>query len=255
MKLNIAYLYQENLDLYGDNGNIEVLKYRAEKRGILVNILKIGIKTKVTPTTFKNINFVFMGGGPDSGQKDIYNDLLENKAPYLKEYVEKGGAGLFICGAYQLFGNYYKTADGAVLEGAHIFDLYTEQPGDNLPRCVGNAVAKLSRTITEDPYFISNNYIGDFIVGFENHGGRTFLGDRLIPLAEVARGHGNNSQDGHEGLHYNNTIGTYFHGPVLARNPHLADYLIAKSLGIEVLSKLDDYLITSAHGTALKIQN
>jgi len=204
---------------------------------------------------FRNTNIVFMGGGPDSGQKDIYKDLLKNKAPYLQEYIEKGGVGLFICGSYQLLGNYYKTADGTILEGAQIFDLYTEQPGMGVPRCIGNTVAKLSNSILDDPIFRNNNYIGDYIVGFENHGGRTFLNEKSKPFAHILKGHGNNSEDGYEGLLYNNSIGTYFHGPILAKNPHLADYLIAKSLKLDKLEKLDDYLITSAHNTALKLKS
>jgi len=255
MKLNITYIYPENLNLYGDTGNVEILKYRAQKRDISVNITTIGIKDLINKNTFKNTDIIFMGGGPDSGQKDIYKDLIKNKASYLKDYIENGGCGLFICGSYQLLGNYYRTADGSSLEGAHIFDLYTEQPDDNAPRCIGNTVAKLSSTILEDPYFKNNNYIGDLIVGFENHGGRTYLAEDSVPFAEIIKGFGNNAQDGYEGIHHKNAIGTYFHGPILSKNPHIADYLISKSLGIEKLQKLDDYLITSAHNTALRLRS
>ena len=253
LKLNIAYLYQENLDLYGDTGNIEVLKYRAEQRGIKVTITNIGLDTKVSAHTFKNIDIVFMGGGPDSGQKDIYMDLIKNKGKYIKDYIEKGGVGLFICGSYQLFGKYYKAADGSILEGLTIFPVYTEHYGNKVTRCIGNVVAELESTVTEDIIFKTNNHIGNYIVGFENHGGRTFLEDIALPFARIIKGNGNNSQDGYEGVIYKNCIGTYFHGPILSKNPHLADYLIAKSLGIEKLTKLDDYIVTAAHNNALKL--
>lgn len=254
MKLNIAYLYQEKLDLYGDTGNIEVLKYRAEKRGIKVTVVNIGLSTPVKANTFKDIHIVFMGGGPDSGQKDVYQDLVKNKGSFLRDYIEKGGVGLFICGSYQLLGNYYKASDDSILQGLGIFNVYTEHYGAKVPRCIGNVVAELSTDITEDPYFKNNNYMGNYIVGFENHGGRTFLEDKALPFASVLKGNGNNAEDIYEGVIYKNAIGTYFHGPMLTKNPHLADFLIAKSLGIEKLIKLDDYIITAAHNNALKLK-
>jgi len=254
MKLNIAYLYQEKLDLYGDTGNIEVLKSRAEKRGIKVNVVNIGLSTPVKANTFKDIHIVFMGGGPDSGQKDVYQDLVKNKGSFLRDYIEKGGVGLFICGSYQLLGNYYKASDNSILQGLGIFNVYTEHYGAKVPRCIGNVVAELSTDITEDPYFKNNNYMGNYIVGFENHGGRTFLEDKALPFASVLKGNGNNAEDIYEGVIYKNAIGTYFHGPILTKNPHLADFLIAKSLGVEKLIKLDDYIITAAHNNALKLK-
>lgn len=254
MKLNIAYLYQEHLNLYGDTGNVEILKFRADARNISANVLNIGVNDKINSSFFKKINILFMGGGPDAGQKDIYKDLLKNKAPYIKDFIENDGVSLFICGSYQLLGNYYKAEDASVLEGARILDLYTEQPGKGVQRCIGNTVAKLNDTILNDPVFQNNNYIGDLIVGFENHGGRTFLSERSIPFAQVLKGYGNNGDDFFEGIHYHNSIGTYFHGPILAKNPHLADYLISKSLGLDKLEKLDDYLSTSAHNTALRLR-
>jgi len=254
VKLNIAYFYQEKLDLYGDTGNIEVLKYRAEQRGIKTNIINIGLDTKIKSSTLKGVDIVFMGGGPDSGQKDIYQDLVKNKGEYLKDYIANDGVGLFICGSYQLLGKYYKAADHSILEGLNIFNMYTEHYGTQVSRCIGNVVAELSGALTEDIYFKNNNYIGNIIVGFENHGGRTFLEETTVPFATVLKGYGNNAEDGYEGILHKNSIGTYFHGPILSKNPHLADFLIAKSLGIEKLIKLDDYIITAAHNNALKIK-
>ena len=252
MNLKIAYFYQEELNLYGDTGNVEILKYRAEARGFDVEVVYITSTTGVTSSILKDINIVFMGGGPDSGQKDMYQDLLENKGPYLKDYIEKGGVALFICGSYQLLGNYYQSADGSHLQGLEIFDLYTQHFGHDKPRCVGNTVCKLSETILKDSVFKSVNTVGDTIVGFENHGGRTYLGNNTQPFANVLRGFGNNGEDKTEGVHHKNAIGTYFHGPILSKNPHIADYLIAKSLKLDNLIEIDNSLIASTHSALLK---
>ena len=170
------------------------------------------------------------------------------------DYVEKGGVGLYVCGSYQLLGRYYKAADGTSLQGLEIFDLYTESFGKKKPRCIGNTVARLSESILEDPVFKNINRVGEKIVGFENHGGRTYIANIENCFAKVEIGHGNNSEDYSEGYLHKNSIGTYFHGPVLARNPHLADYLIAKSLGVESLENLDDSLILAAHNASMNLK-
>jgi len=253
-KLTIGYLYKKHLNLYGDNGNIEVLVQRALRRGFEVEVLEIEQDTLVSSDLFKNVNLVFMGGGPDSGQRDVYEDLVKNKGDFLKEYIGNGGVGLYICGAYQLLGHFYEAADGSRLDGLGVFDLYTEHFGKKIPRCIGNTVAKFSRRILEDPVFKSINSLDDFIVGFENHGGRTFLKQKEESFASMVRGSGNNSKDKTEGCLFNNSIGTYFHGPILSKNPHLADYLIAKSLGIDSLQKLDDSLIIATHTASMKLK-
>jgi CobQ-like glutamine amidotransferase family enzyme len=237
-KLVIAYLYPDLLNLYGDNGNVEILSYRARKRGFDV---------EVSENITKKTNLVFMGGGPDESQRKMYKDLIENKGKHLKDYIENNGVGLFICGSYQLLGNYYKSSDGSVLKGLGVFDLYTKHSGNKEPRCVGNTFARLSEDILKDPFFVPNNMIGKTLVGFENHGGRTFLDEKEKPFAKIVKGHGNNSKDKTEGVLHKNSIGTYFHGPLLSRNPHLADFLIAKALGIYKLERLNDDLIVAAH--------
>ena len=248
MKLTIGYFYKDLLNLYGDNGNVEILLYRAKKRGFDTELVNISIDTKITTELVKDINLVFMGGGPDSSQKSMYKDLLDSKKPFLKDYIDSGGVGLYVCGSYQLLGKYYKAADGTTLEGLSIFDLYTQHFGNQEKRCIGNTVAKL---LINDPLLEGTP---STIVGFENHGGRTFLGKGANSFAKIIKGHGNNSQDGTEGVHYKNSIGTYFHGPILARNPHLADYLIAKSLKLDTIKPLDDSLAYSAHTASLKLK-
>jgi len=241
MKLRIGYFYPTLLNLYGDDGNVQILKYRAEKRGIEVEVSKVGLSTDLTGAEF---DLIFMGGGPDSSQKDVYKDLVEEKGKFLREHIEAGKAGLYICGSYQLLGNYYKSADGSMLDGLGIFDLHTINPGRKKPRCIGNVVCE-------------SGVVGE-LVGFENHGGRTYLGPKVESLAKIVRGHGNNSEDGTEGVHYKNSIGTYLHGPVLARNPHLADYLIVKAVeaqGLKTpLAQLDDTFAQAAHTASRKLK-
>jgi len=253
-ELKIAYFYPKLLNLYGDNGNVEILVARAKRRGFSVQVIHVDHSVKLDSHLMKSVNLVFMGGGPDSGQKLVYDDLKNVKGSVIQEYIENNGVGLYICGAYQLLGNYYKAADGSIIEGLEIFDLYTESFGNQKPRCIGNTVATLSTYITEDPLFKNISDLGDKIVGFENHGGRTYLKNKFEGLAKVEMGHGNNSEDKIEGILHKNSIGTYFHGPFLARNPHIADYLIAKALQLDRLSKLTDHLIRAAHTASLKLK-
>ena len=252
-KLVIGYFYPGQLNLYGDRGNVEILCSRAAKREIEVEVLEIGVDTDLSAETMQRINLVFMGGGPDSGQVQVYDDLIKNKAPFLKDFVEGGGVGLYVCGSYQLLGEYYKPAEGSVLEGLGVFGLYTQHFGNDRPRCVGNVVCEINPTLLEDDVFKAVNRVGSTLVGFENHGGRTYL-NKCTPLAKIVVGHGNNSEDGTEGAHYKNSVGTYLHGPILSKNPHLADFLIAKASGCDDLPSLDDFLVISAHTASKKLK-
>lgn len=252
MKLTIGYFYPELLNLYGDHGNVEILVSRARARGIETEVIEISTRTQLDPPTMDRVNLLFMGGGPDAAQEEMYTDLVSQKAPFLKKYVEDGGVSLLICGSYQLFGHYYQDANGDKLEGLGVLDLYTQHFGKDKPRCIGNVVARMTDELRGEmePF----NKMGDTLVGFENHGGRTYLGDGLQPFASVERGHGNNSESGQEGARYKNTFGTYLHGPILSKNPHFADYLIAKAIGATELQRLDDALIAAAHEQAKKLK-
>lgn len=254
MKLTIGYFYPNLLNLYGDHGNVDILCYRARMRGITVEVMKINEETVLTDEMMKECNLIFMGGGPDAAQETMYRDLIEQKGYFLKKYVHDGGVGLLICGSYQLFGQYYIDADGKQLDGLGIFDITTRHFGKAKKRCIGNVVATLDSAITTDPVFQSISPSLSKIVGFENHGGRTYLGKDISPFAQVVKGYGNNGEDRLEGIFYNNIIGTYFHGPLLSKNWHIADFLIAKALQRDTLDPIDDTLVQKAFDVALRIK-
>lgn len=228
-ELKILYLYPDILELYGDFGNIQVLKYRLEKRGIhaIVEPYSIGD----TPPDFNNYDLVFAGGGADQEQGILAEDLIKYK-DNIKEAVENGVFFLLICGAYQLFGKYYKGVEGNIIPGLEVFDYYTEAKADRKQRCIGNIVIQADLNGQETK-----------IIGFENHGGQTFNID--TPFGEVLYGNGNKFEDSKEGFFSENIIATYLHGPLLSKNPVLADYIIRHCLerkygkSIE-LEELDD---------------
>ena len=252
MKLHIAYFYPKLLNLYGDTGNVEILAHRAKARNIDVEVTTIGVDTSLSPSLLDSVNFVFMGGGPDSSQKNLHQDLIGNKADFITDYIHNGGAGLYICGAYQLLGKYYKSSDGTEILGVGALNFYTEHFGTHKQRCVGNITCTFEKALKSE---ITKNYphAPHTLVGFENHGGRTyFLSNELHPLATVKNGFGNNGEDKTEGTLYKNSVGTYLHGPILSKNPHLADLLIQKSLNIESLEPLSvDRYIWIAHKKAV----
>lgn len=235
-QLTIGWLYPELMSTYGDRGNIIVLTKRCLWRGIDVEIkhLDVGFST----TELKKCDLLFMGGAQDQQQKIVSDDLAQAKVKTLKQMIDSGIPGLYICGAYQFLGKYYKEADGTTIPGLSIFDLYTENPGASHPRLIGN--------------MIFDTDIAGKIVGFENHGGRTYLGEKIKPFGKIIKGFGNNGEDGTEGAVYKNSFGTYSHGPILPKNPSLADYLIQTALEKKYkkkikLADLDDALETKAH--------
>lgn len=218
-KLVIGWLYPDLMSTYGDRGNIIILQKRCEWRNIRVYIKKISLETK--NIKIQSCDLLFMGGAQDRQQEIVNKNLIENKGKYLKKAIENNIPGLFICGAYQFLGKYYKAADGAVIKGLSVFDLYTEHPGGNVKRLIGDIIIKIRNSKLE---------ISNYIVGFENHGGRTYIGKNIEPLGKAIRGFGNNGEDNKEGVIYKNSIGTYLHGPILSKNPEIADWLIKKAL-------------------------
>lgn len=223
MKVTIGHLYPDLLNLYGDRGNIQCMMKRCEWRGIEAETLEFGLEDDID---FSKLDIVLLGGGSDREQMLVCQRLQEIQQDF-KEYVEDNGVVLAVCGGYQLLGNYYQTDEGRI-EGLHLVDLYTVQkPG----RLIDNIILKSE--LFETP-----------IVGFENHGGRTNIGQNM-PLGKVLYGSGNDGESGYEGIVYKNVIGTYLHGPLLPKNPHVCDWLIKKALkrryGQEIsLAPLDD---------------
>lgn len=224
MEINICHLYPDLLNVYGDVGNILILKYRCEQRGIKVNIHNVSLGDDFSPEKY---DIVFFGGGQDYEQSIVSKDLSEKKRDALKDYIESNKVLLAICGGYQLLGKYYTTPQGEKLPGLSILDLYTEAGS---VRFIGNTVIK-------------NEETSDTYVGFENHSGRTYIGN-LKPLGKVISGYGNNGEDGYEGCIYKNTYCTYFHGSFLSKNPEMADTLIKKALDLKYnhikITPLDD---------------
>ena len=194
-ELKILYLYPDILELYGDYGNIQVLKYRLEKRGFKAIITPYTIGDK-TPN-FKDFDIVFAGGGADQEQSILAKDLIKYK-DNIKEAIENKVFFLLICGAYQLFGKYYKDVDGNTIDGLDIFPYYTEAINDRKKRCIGNIIIDVT---------LNGNKTK--VIGFENHGGQTF--DIDTPFGEVLFGNGNKFGDKNEGFFLENVIATYLH--------------------------------------------
>ena len=208
MKLKILHLYPKEMNLYGDHGNILTLVKRCEWRGIKTEIIRHEPGDEIP----KDVDIIFGGGGQDSGQSKIEKDL-HHIALDLRQLVEDGVPTLVICGLYQLFGEYFETSEGQIIKGINILDISTKAGDDRL---IGNIV-------------ISTPEFGE-IVGYENHSGLTKLGPKAKPFGTVIKGDGNNGEDMLEGAKYKYCIGTYLHGPVLPKNPRLADFLIMKAI-------------------------
>ena len=209
--LTLGHLYPAQLNLYGDRGNIITLQRRCQMRGIALRVVQLGIGDALAPDEY---DLLFIGGGQDREQAPVAQDIFDTKGIGLWAAVEDDMPVLAVCGGYQLLAHYYRPAVGPDMRGLGIFDAWTIHKGANVPRCIGN---------------IAIEWNGSTLVGFENHGGRTYLGTAR-PLGKVLKGHGNNSEDHNEGAIYRNAFGTYLHGSLLPKNPHFADYLLALAL-------------------------
>lgn len=206
--VTLLQLYPNDMNIYGDWGNALVLKRRLEWHGYSVNLLDYNPGDAFP----KNVDLIVGGGGQDSGQQKIQDDLLKI-GPRLQSLADDGVPMLMICGMYQLFGNFFKTRSGEIIKGIGIFDLETHG-GDE--RMIGNIITK-------------SDLFGE-IIGYENHSGVTTLGKRTQAFGTVYRGAGNNGKDATEGAIYKNVIGTYLHGSLLPKNPAVADWLIEKAV-------------------------
>lgn len=234
--LRLAYLYPRLMNLYSDAGNVLCLQRRCAWRGIDLKVEEIDLGDA---PDFAAFDLLFIGGGEDRQQVLAAHDLISVKGPSLRAALADGLVALAVCGGYQLLAEYYRPAEGEDLPGLGHFRAYTRHPGAAARRCVGNVAARWGE---------------HWLVGFENHGGRTTL-TGSAPLARVREGFGNNGGDGTEGAVEQNAFGTYLHGSVLPKNPALADELVARALrrrGVaESLPPLDDAVERRARDAVL----
>lgn len=219
--IKILYLYPDMLELYGDYGNIQVLKYRIESRGYKAIIDRYSIGDGAP--NFNDYDIVFAGGGADNEQSILAEDLVKYKEN-IKDAVDNGVFFLLICGAYQLFGKYYKGVEGNIIPGLEVFDYYTVANPDRKKRCIGNIVIEANLRSLNNDTASSESNIKTKVIGFENHGGQTF--DISNSFGNVLFGNGNTFSDSEEGFLKDNVIATYLHGPLLSKNPELCDYII-----------------------------
>jgi hypothetical protein len=227
------------MNIYGDRGNILTLLKRAEWRGYDPRLIELG---RGTTEHMEDVDVYFFGGGQDREQALVYEDLIEHKQPPLERAVNAGAAVLAVCGGYQLLGHYYQTAEGERFPGIGMIDVRTEA---GKKRFIGDVVVDTQ----------IEGIMPSTLVGFENHSGRTFLGPAAKPLGRVRLGFGNNGSDGTEGYLQGGVLGTYLHGSLLPKNPHLADHLMLNALsrrGVAELSPLDDSVEMVAHQRILE---
>jgi CobQ-like glutamine amidotransferase family enzyme len=240
MELRICHLYPDLLNLYGDRGNLMALTARARWRGIEVRLDERGLRDAVPSGEH---DLYFLGGGEDRQQRLAAQDLRETKGVALRDAAARDAVVLAVCGGYQLLGRYYRPAEGDDLVGLGLLDVTTEHPGPAAQRLIGNIVIR------------SALLGGATLVGFENHGGRTRLGPGVQPLGIVVSGYGNNGKDRTEGAVSGHVYGTYLHGPLMPKNPILADHLIGAALRSRyadvTLQPLPDLVETAAHNAAV----
>ena len=211
--IRVVTLYDDVMNVYADRGNVIALRARTAEHGVEAEITAVSLGDALPA----DADLVLIGGGQDREQRRIAEDLAAH-GPQLRAWADEGVAMLAICGGYQLFGQSYRDASGAELAGAGVFDVTTVAPGPGWQRCIGDVVA-IAVTLG----------VGE-VAGFENHGGRTYLGPTARPFAMVEYGYGNNGDDGTEGAQRDEAIGTYLHGSLLPKNPTLLDHLIAAAL-------------------------
>lgn len=247
MKIAIGWLYPTLMSTYGDRGNVICLQRRCQWRDIEVEIVPLTRESELQ--SFREVDLIVGGGAQDRQQEIVMRDLQGAKAQVLREKLDQGTPGIFTCGSPQLLGHYYEPALGKRIEGLGLLDMVSQHPGIDAKRCIGNLVFE----ITAEPLASElENMLGEkpVAIGFENHGGRTYLSD-VQPLGKVIKGYGNNGEDKTAGAFHQNAIATYSHGPLLPKNPFIADWLIKKSLQNKyeqeiILATLDDSLAIAA---------
>jgi lipid II isoglutaminyl synthase (glutamine-hydrolysing) len=232
--LRVCALYPDLMNIYADRGNLLVLERRCRWRGIGFELTSSSLGESFDPGAH---DLFYLGGGQDRDQRLCAEDLIETKRAGLHAAADRDAIVLGVCGGYQLLGRSY-TLGRERIEGVGLLDVETVR--EDAPRLIGNVAIEVSLDANAD---------SRLLVGFENHGGRTRLGDGQDALGRVLRGHGNDGHSGFEGARRANTIGTYLHGPLLPKNVWFADWLIARALGVDPgrLAPLDDALEGQAH--------
>ena len=236
-RIVVGHLYPGYLNIYADRGNIAVLAARAMWRGFDLEVRPIDVGDATPP----DVDLFYVGGGQDREQALIAPDLAA-RGPALVEALLGGAAALAVCGGYQLLGRFYRDRSGEELPGAAVFPLYTVA-GER--RMIGDVL--LECDLEPGALFT--------VAGFENHAGRTMLDDGATALGRVVAGFGNDGRSGYEGCRVGRAIGTYLHGPLLPRNPRLADWLLSQALAHRTgepssLEPLGDELESEAHGVS-----
>jgi CobQ-like glutamine amidotransferase family enzyme len=234
VKIRVAHLYPDYLNIYADRGNIAVLTARAAARGHELDVRAVGLRETVP---VGEVDLFYIGGGQDREQELVAHDLV-GKADALRTAVEDDAAFLAVCGGYQLLGRSYHDVAGHDLPGIGLLPLETVA-GER--RMIGDVL-------------LDCDWAGQTLAGFENHAGRTFLDEDAQPLGRVIQGFGNDGSSGFEGCRYRKVYGTYLHGPLLPRNPWFADRVLADALahagGPTELEPLTDALELEAHAVA-----
>jgi CobQ-like glutamine amidotransferase family enzyme len=229
MKIHVGHLYPDYLNIYADRGNIAVLAARAAARGHELEVVAIGLRDRVPD----GIDLVYIGGGQDREQELVAPDLAAKSEPLLAA-ADRGAVFLAVCGGFQLLGRSYRDTKGEELPGAGLLPLHTVA-GEK--RMIGNVLLDCA-------------WAGETLAGFENHAGRTSLDPGAEPLGRVIAGFGNDGVSGLEGCRQGRIYGTYLHGPLLPRNPWLADRLLSEALGGIELAPLPDELERAAHAVS-----
>ena len=237
MELNVLDMYSDILNIYGDIGNLVSIKKRCQWRGIKVNQKSFSVGED--NLNYEDIDLILIGGGSDQSQTIVSKNLLKQRND-LENYLNNDGVLLAICGSYQMFGNKYDDVNGSKIPCLEIFDMETKSEQERL---IGNILIENNLDLNPKT-----------LVGFENHGGRTYHNYKT--LGNVKIGFGNNEEAIGEGMVYKNFIGTYLHGAFLPKNPHVADYLILNAIknkyGVDEITPLNDSIEIQAHNTMVE---
>lgn len=238
MELKICHLYPELLNQSGDAGNVSCFVKRLEQRGITAHVSKFPVGEK---RSLRDFDLVFIGGGQQLGQQELLEDLKRGRAADIRSAIEEGLVFLAIGGGLEMLGRYTQDTDGKRTEFVGAVDMHT---------------VEYAQRLTGDYLFQCDELPGVNIVAFSNHSGRTYLGEGVKPLGKILNGHGNNGEDGTEGLRYKNVFGSYGHGPLLPKNPELCDLILKTALerryGSVKLQPLDDSMESAARETIYK---